>query len=88
MAPVILAGFGTLGGQGDAVFSGRINTAFSVGPLVRNENLLVDTFQLTFGFYPYLPDSHGAGFRFNSFNAFGAGAWDLDFQEPAVVLFE
>jgi len=88
VAPVILAGFGTLGGEGDAVFSGRINSAFSIGLLVRNENLLVNTFQLSFGFYPYLPDSHGAGFRFNSFNAFAAGAWDFDFQEPGVVPFE
>jgi hypothetical protein len=88
VAPVILAGFGTIGREGDAVFSGRINSAFSIGLLVRNENLLVSTFELSLGFYPYLPDSHGAGFRFNSFNSFAAGAWDFDFQEPAVVPFE
>jgi hypothetical protein len=88
VAPVILAGFGTIGEEGDAVFSGRINSAFSVGLLVRNENLLVNTFELSVGFYPYLPDSHGAGFRFNSFDSFSAGAWDFDFQEPAEVPFE
>lgn len=85
VAPVFLAGFGTLGHEGDAIFSGRINTAFSIGLLVRNENLLVKTFEVTVGFYPYLPGTHGAGFRFNSFDSFSAGAWDFDFAEPATV---
>ena len=88
IAPVLLAGFGTLGNEGDAVFSGRINTAFSMGLLVRNENLLVNTFEVSVGFYPYLPDSHGAGFRFNSFDAYSAGAWDFVFPEPVVVPFQ
>ena len=88
VAPILLAGFGTLGNEGDPLFSGRINTAFGIGLLVRNENLLVNTFQMTIGFYPFLPDSHDAGFRFNSFNSFGAGAWDFDFQEPGVVPFQ
>lgn len=87
IAPVLLAGFGTLGDEGDAVFSGRINPAFSIGLLVRNENLLVNTFEVSLGFYPYLSDSHGAGFRFNSFGSYSAGAWDFAFQEPAVVPF-
>lgn len=88
VAPVLLAGFGTLGGEGDAVFSGRVHTAFSIGLLVRNENLLVSTFELSLGFYPYLPDDRAAGFRFNGFDSFSAGAWDFQFQEPGMVPFE
>ena len=88
VAPVLLAGFGTIGGEADPVFSGRINTAFSLGLLVRNENLLVNTFEVSVGYYPYLPDIHGAGLRFNSFNSYSAGAWDFTFVEPAVVAFQ
>jgi hypothetical protein len=59
-----------------------------VGLLVRNENLLVNTFELSVGFYPYLPDTHGAGFRFNSFDSFSAGAPGFDFGEPAEVPYD
>jgi hypothetical protein len=88
VAPVLLAGFGTLGGESDPLFSGRIQTAVTLGLLVRNENLLVNTFELSVGFYPYLPDTHGAGFRFNSFDSFSAGAPGFDFGEPAEVPYD
>lgn len=88
VAPVLLAGFGTIGQEGDPLFSGRIQTAFTIGVLVRNENLLVKTFEVSFGFYPYLPDRQGPAFRFNSFDAFSAGAEGFDFAEPAVVPFD
>ena len=88
VAPVILAGFGTLGNEGDPLFSGRIQTAITIGLLVRNENLLVSTFELSLGFYPYLPDIQGPGFRFNSFDSFSAGAEAFDFTEPTEVPFD
>lgn len=88
VAPVLLVGFGTLGNEGDPLFSGRIQTAFTIGLLVRNENLLVSTFELSFGFYPYLPDRQGPGLRFNSFDSFSAGAEGFDFIEPAEVPFD
>lgn len=88
MAPVFLAGFGTIGKESDPLFSGRIQTAFTIGLLLRNENLLVSTFELSLGFYPYLPDRQGSAFRFNSFDSFSADAAGFDFAEPAEVPFD
>lgn len=87
MAPVLLAGFATMGNEGDAIFSGRIYSAFTVGLLVRNENLLVRTFELSLGFYPYLPATGAPGFRFNSFDSFSAGAPDFNFVEPSEIRY-
>lgn len=88
IAPVLLMGFGTIGDEQDPVFTGRIYSAFSLGLLVRNENLLVRTFEVTVGFYPYLPDSTGPGFRFNNFDSFTAGAPDLAFPEPSPISYD
>lgn len=88
IAPVLLMGFGTIGGEADPVFSGRIYSAFSLGLLVRNENLLVRTFEVTVGFFPYLPDRGGSGFEFNNFGAFAARASDFTFAAPAVIGFD
>lgn len=88
VAPVLMVGFGTIGQERDPLFSGRIQSAFSLGLLVRNENLLVRTFQISVGYFPYLPDTGGSSIEFNNFGSFSAGAWDFDFQEPAEVPFE
>lgn len=87
VAPVILAGFATMGDEGDPVFSGRIYSSFTVGLLVRNENLLVQTFEVSFGFYPYLPSTGAPGFRLNSFDAYSAGAPVFDFIEPSEIQY-
>lgn len=88
VAPVLLAGFATLGDAGDALFSGRMHSAFTVGLLVRNENLLVRTFELSLGFYPYLPMEEGPGVQLNPFQAFSAQVPGFDFGPPAEIVYE
>lgn len=88
IAPVLLMGFGTIGAEHDPLFSGRIYSAYSLGLLVRNENLLVRTFEVTVGFFPYLPDSGGSRFEFNSFGSYSSRAMDFTFPEPATVAFD
>lgn len=88
IAPVLLVGAGTIGMEGDPIFSGRIHTAFTLGLLVRNENLLVQTFEVSLGFYPSLPGNGAAGFDLNSFTSFSPGAPGFDFGVPAMVAYE
>ncbi len=88
IAPVFLAGFGTLGQQAAPLFSGRVYSSFTLGLLVRNENLLVSTFQLSVGFFPDVPTGQAGGFLFNVFDAFSAGTAGFDFGEPSVVSYQ
>ncbi|MFT3883932.1 MAG: hypothetical protein QM724_00445 [Flavobacteriales bacterium] len=88
IAPVLLMGFGTIGDEHDPVFAGRIYSAFSLGLLVRNENLLVRTFEVSVGFFPYVPDKGGSLLEFNNFGSFSSRAADFTFAEPGVIAFE
>lgn len=88
IAPVFLAGFGTLGQQADPLFSGRVYSSFTLGLLVRNENLLVNTFQLSLGFFPEVPAGQAGGFLFNAFDGFSTGTPGFDFGEPAVASYQ
>lgn len=54
-APVIMMGFGQVGNGFSDVFSGRVYQAYSFGLLIRNENLLFNTFEITLGIYPNMP---------------------------------
>lgn len=87
IAPVVLFGLATIGEERDAIFSGRIHSAWNVGLLVRNENLLTSTFEITIGFYPYLPDNGSSALLLNRFGNWSARTTDLAFPAPATVAF-
>lgn len=84
-APVFVWGMGTIGEETDPLFSGRINHAFTLGILVRNENLLVNTFEVSLSFFPYIPDDGRGVFEVGSFTDFSLKAPDFAFTRPAVV---
>lgn len=84
-APVLLAGFGTIGDAADPLFSGRIHSAFGLGILVRNENLLVKTFEVSLSFYPYVPEEDGWVLDAGRYTDFTARLNDYAFTQPGVV---
>ncbi len=83
-APVLLYGFGTIGEEGDPLFSGRIYNAITLGILVRNENLLVETFEVSLSFYPFVPENGGI-WEVGSFDSFSLKPPDFSFTQPDVV---
>jgi hypothetical protein len=86
-APVLLAGFGTIGDSADPLFSGRIHTSLGMGILIRNENLLVKTFEFSLSFYPYVPEENGWVLDVGRFNNFTTRPCDFAFTQPGVVGF-
>jgi hypothetical protein len=84
-APVLLAGFGTIGDTGDPLLTGRIHTALGLGILVRNENLLVKTFEVSLSFYPYVPEEDGWILDAGRYTNFTTRHSDYAFTRPAVV---
>lgn len=70
LAPVIMAGFGILGSPQNRIEKSRLFQGYSLGILFRNENLLSSTFQISFGFYPFLPDGKNYVFKYNPVTSF------------------
>ncbi len=86
-APVLLAGFGTIGGESSPLFSGRLHRALGLGLLIRNENLLVKTFEVTFNFYPYVPEENGWVFDVGRYGNYTTRLNDYSFTQPGTVAF-
>ena len=84
-APVALLGVGTVDEEHDPWFSNRIYPAFAIGLLVRNEYLLVKTFEVSIGFYPDVPGSANATTVFNPISGFDLGARGYAFSRPEEV---
>ena len=84
-APILLYGMATIGYEGAPYFTGRIHHAITLGLLVRNENLLVSTFEVSLGIYPFIPERGGMLFDPGSVSSFSVSAPDFTFSQPAVV---
>jgi hypothetical protein len=54
-APVLMFGFGQVGYSVTDVFRSKIYHAYSLGLMVRNENLLFNTFEINISIYPNVP---------------------------------
>ncbi|MBL0126782.1 MAG: hypothetical protein IPP83_04850 [Flavobacteriales bacterium] len=86
-APIVLIGLGTVGQEDEALFSNTIYPAFSLGVLVRNENLLVKTFEVSVGYTPKQTDGTTSLFKLNPSISFSLNVRDFAFARPDVVSF-
>ncbi|HET6245660.1 MAG: hypothetical protein H0V01_00420 [Bacteroidetes bacterium] len=69
-APVLLIGFGLLGDNENPLFGGPIYQSYGAGILIRNENFLFQTFQLSFALYPYLNNLSIPNYSINPLGTF------------------
>jgi hypothetical protein len=70
VAPVLMCGYGVIGGANQSLHKNRLYQAYSMGILFRNENLLNSTFQVSFGLYPYFPDGGRYVWKYNPVTSF------------------
>jgi hypothetical protein len=80
----------TMGMLGDAVTGFRKSKVYSqvgVGVLVKNENLILNTFQLSLSFYPVIPDRGRNLFKINSFGTADFGFRDFEVGKPGPVVY-
>ncbi|MGQ0830030.1 MAG: hypothetical protein ACT4ON_16705 [Bacteroidota bacterium] len=87
-APLVLAGFGMLETENIKLFAGHVYQSYAIGLLIRNENLLNSSFQITFGAYPYLPDGNNQFTKFNPVTSFTVKFRNFAVSKPSVVSYE
>jgi hypothetical protein len=80
----------TLGMLSDATSGFRKSKLYSqigVGVLIKNENLILNTFQLSLSFYPIIPGKGNNIFKINSFGPADFGFRDFEIGKPAPVVY-
>ena len=85
--PYLNFSLGMLGDMEKGVSSGKIYSQIGLGILIKNENLVMSTFQLSFSFFPEIPGMGTNLFKFNSFNTTDFGFRDFEIGKPTPVLF-
>lgn len=70
LAPVINIGIGMIGSKTSPLKNSNLYQAYTIGVMVRNENLLSSTFQFAVGAYPFFPDGGKFTMKYNPVTSF------------------
>ena len=84
IAPVFFMALGKIGDDIGSLLNSRIFQAYSIGLLVRNENLVFKTFELSIGIYPYMPGGND-GYRLNPVSSYTLRVRDFAIPKPEVL---
>jgi len=80
----------TCGMLGDATTrfkNSKVYSQIGVGVLIKNENLVFNTFQISVSFYPLIPGIGQDIFKMNSFRTSDFGFRDFEIGKPARVIY-
>lgn len=83
-AIIAFAGYGMLASQ-EAFLRNKIYNSYGIGLLIRNEQLVVSTFQLSLGFYPNLDE--GIGYKFNPVSSYNPTFKSYFLSKPGLVSY-
>lgn len=86
-APVLMVGLGVIGDEKNKLFRSNLYQAYSLGLMVRNENLVSSTFQMTVGFYPLLPDGKKEHVVYNPVLSFTLRVRTFLVAKPAFIAY-
>ncbi len=81
----------SLGMLSDAVTgfkNSKVYSLIGLGVLIKNENLVFKTFQLSISFYPLIPGTGQDVFKMNSFKTTDFGFRDFEIEKPARMIYQ
>lgn len=85
--PYLVYSAGMLGDERKGFNRSRIYSQIGLGVLIKNENLVFSTFQMSVVFYPLIPGNGQDVFKINSFKSTDFGFRDFEIGKPDVLAF-
>lgn len=85
--PYFIFSLGMLGDKDTGFRSSKLYSQFGLGVLIKNDNLVMNTFQVSISFFPVIPAKGNNIFRFNSFQTADFGFSNFEIGKPGTVVF-
>jgi len=86
-APVLSGGIGMIGDSQKKLIASNIYQGYSLGLMIRNENLLNSTFLVSVGLYPFLPNGESYVFRYNPVTSFTLRVRAFSVAKPGFITY-
>jgi hypothetical protein len=85
--PFLVCSVGMLGDAISGFKNRKLYSQIGFGVLIKNENLVFNTFQISISFYPLIPGNGQDIYKMNSFNTTDFGFRDFEIGKPVPVLY-
>ena len=85
--PYLICSLGMIGDDIHPVKNSRVYSQLGLGVLIKNENLIFSTFQVSVSFYPFIPGIGRDIFKLNSFSTTDFGFRDFEIDKPEPVIY-
>ncbi|MEI6142661.1 MAG: hypothetical protein WCP85_25530 [Mariniphaga sp.] len=86
--PFITWSMGLLGDPQNRFKNSKVYSQIGIGLLIKNENLVLNTFQVSIAFYPVIPGVGQNIFKPNSYKTSDFGLADFEIGKPSIVIFQ
>ena len=85
--PYLVCSLGMLGDEVKGFKNSKVHSQIGLGVLIRNENLVVNRFQISISFYPLIPGIGQNIFKMNAFRTSDFGFGNFEIEKPATMIY-
>jgi hypothetical protein len=86
--PYIVCSLGMLGTEKSGFHRSPLYSSFGIGVLLKNEYLILNTFQVSIAYYPFMPGAKNNDVKLNPIKTTDFGFRDFDISEPSQISFQ
>jgi hypothetical protein len=86
--PFLVCSVGMLGDAISGFNNRKLYSQIGFGVLIKNENLVFNTFQISISFYPLIPGNGQDIYKMNSFSTTDFGFRDFEIGKPLPVIYQ
>src|SRR5665647_2177692 len=86
--PFLSCSFGMIGDDADGLKNSKVYSQVGLGVLIKNENLVINTFQISVSFYPFIPGIGRGIFKMNSIRTTDFGFRDFEIEKPGRIQYQ
>ena len=88
IGPFLTYSLGMLGNDRTGFKNSHLYSQIGFGVLIKNENLILNTFQISISFYPIIPGNGQNVFKTNAFKTTDFGFSDFEIGKPGTKIFQ
>ncbi|MDQ1296559.1 MAG: hypothetical protein QG611_537 [Bacteroidota bacterium] len=86
--PFLTCSLGMIGDDVNGLKNSKVYSQIGLGVLIKNENLVFNSFQISISFYPLIPGIGQDVFKMNSFKTTDFGFRDFEIEKPSRIIFQ
>jgi hypothetical protein len=83
--PFLICSLGMIGDTENPLKKSKVYSQLGLGVLIKNENLVFKSFQISIAFYPLIPGIGQDVFKMNSFKTTDFGFRDFEIEKPSII---